>query len=421
MSKGPKKKPARKKASVKAVKADKAEANKAVKAEAKSKVKSEAAPQSAPQSALQDEKKSGGGSAAIAVIVFLAVLGAGAYINWIFWSETVVPAKTETKAGKVASKPVPKPESPKPAKPLKPLKPTSEKVAAAAEKTAPETAPEEAPGVEKLAAERRQLRQALERLMDRMEGIEKSLERVRKLAQATQPPKESGDKIKALMQRMDRMEKDSAALVAVPAGVAPPTPNVPPIPNTPGAETAPVTTDAGAVMLAVGNLRRAVAKDGPYEKELAALKKLAGANPDINAAVVLLSKNASVGILTLTGLGDRFGKIAGAIVRASKDVGKKDWFGRVANRLSKLVSWRRIDGKGGSASVDTAVAAAERHLKAGDLKAAIDAIEGLSANAAAVAAPWLGQAKARMTAERALTSLHLHALTLLAPVKLEKG
>ena len=74
-------------------------------------------------------------------------------------------------------------------------------------------------------------------------------------------------------------------------------------------------------------------------------------------------------------------------------------------------------------SIDAMVAAAEEHLKKEDLKAAIIALDGLSGNpkSAAVAAQWIGDGKARLAAERAVTTLHLHALSMLTQIKPAKG
>ncbi len=268
--------------------------------------------------------------------------------------------------------------------------------------------------------------------MARMESIEKSLDQVKKIARATTPPaeklksstalegspkrlnlvEESGDKIKGLMQRMDKMEKDLTAKGA--SGFTAPA-------NDAGAgPVAGGNPGAGALVLAVGNLRQALATDEPFDKALDALKALGGDSPEISAAVTLLAKNASRGIPTKAGLAERFKGIAGKIVQASRAVEEKSWLDRATNRLSKLVSWRWVDGKDGEHPIDAMVASAEAHLKAGDLNAAIKAVKGLSVNAkaTAVAVSWLADAKARMAAERALAGIHLHALSLLTPAPL---
>ena len=344
------------------------------------------------------QKLSGGGMGVFMVVVFLAVLGIGGYASWPYWSAAVAPylpgGQAETKTQPAATPKVVDISS------------------------------------EQLAAERRQLRQSLDRLMVRMESIEKAVEAVKKLAQATTPPsekiadgsalkgltgrlnalEEDGAVMKTLLNRMDRMEETAAEQTVAKAKASAPV------------ETA-ASHDAAAMVLAVENLRKVLATNDPFEKALDALKALAGDNPDINAAVVLLAKNASSGISTLPDLKQRFAGIAGKIVHASRATEKSGWLDRVRNRLSSLATWRRIDGKGEDAPIDAMVAKAESHLKAGDLKAAVMAVEGLSVNdkAAAVASPWLAAAKARLDADRAIASLHIHALSQLTLIKPAKG
>jgi uroporphyrinogen-III synthase len=283
---------------------------------------------------------------------------------------------------------------------------------------------------EQLAAERRQLRQSLDRLMARMESIEKAVETANKLAHATTPPsekmagdsavknltvrldslEENGATMKTLLNRMDRMEESAAEHTEAEAKTSNPDDNAAP-------------HDAAALVLAVENLSQALATNDPFEAALEALKALAGDNPNINAAVVLLAKYATSGLSTLPDLKQRFADIAGKIVHASRITEKTGWLDRVSNRLSSLATWRRIDGKGSDTPIDDMVAAAESQLKAGDLKAAVTAVGGLSVNAkaAAVANPWLVAAKARLAADRAVASLHIHAITQLTPIKPVKG
>jgi hypothetical protein len=125
----------------------------------------------------------------------------------------------------------------------------------------------------------------------------------------------------------------------------------------------------------------------------------------------------------VAGLKQQFAAIAGKIVHASRVTDKPGWLDRVSNRISSLATWRRIDGKGSDAPTDAMVADAESRLKAGDLKAAVTAVESLSVNdkAAAVANSWLVAAKARLTADRAIASLHIHAISQLTPIKPAKS
>jgi hypothetical protein len=346
------------------------------------------------------QKPSSGGMGGFMVIGILAVLGTGGYASWPYWSADIAPylpgAQTETKT-----------------QPTPPAAPKAADISS-----------------EQLAQERRLLRQSLDRLMARMETIEKAVETVKKLAQATTPPSEkmaddtalknlagrmvalegSGVAMKTLINRMDRVEETAAEQTGVQA--KPPAPE-----DTAG------THDAASLVLAVEDLRQALATNKPFHIALDALKALAGDNPNINAAVLLLAKNAASGISTVAGLKQQFAAIAGKIVHASRVTDKPGWLDRVSNRLSSLATWRRIDGKGSDAPTDAMVADAESRLKAGDLKAAVTAVESLSVNdkAAAVANSWLVAAKARLAADRAIASLHIHAISQLTPIKPAKS
>ncbi len=343
------------------------------------------------------QKPSGGGMVGFMVLVILAVLGIGGYASWPYWSTAVAPylpgGQAEFKVQPLAT-------------------PTAAEISS-----------------EQLAAERRQLRQSLDRLMARMETIEKAVGEVNKLAQATTPPsekladdstlndltgrlnalEENNVAMKTLLNRIDRMEENAAEQTEAQAKTSASVDTAPP--------------DAARLVLAVEKLRQALATNDPFNEVLVALKALAGDNPDINAAAVLLAKNASSGIPTPLDLKQRFTALAGKIVHESRIKAKPGWLDRVSNRLSSLATWRRIDGKSKDAPIDAMVAAAESRLKAGDLKAAVTALEGLSVNdkAVAVASPWLVAAKARLAADRAVATLQIHAISQLTPIKAVKG
>ena len=129
-----------------------------------------------------------------------------------------------------------------------------------------------------------------------------------------------------------------------------------------------------AIVLAVANLRQAVAKGEPFEKPLEAVNALSGDDPDIKTAVVLLSKSSAAGIPTLATLRERFDGLAGKMVQASKTLEETGWMERATNRIMSLVTWRRVGNGAEASSLDAIVARAEARLKVGDLKGAIDAL-----------------------------------------------
>jgi len=381
-----------------------------------------AAPPILPQTsapAAQAAVKPRGSLAAVSVVLFLTVIGVSGYMTWHYWSAIVDSPAPAKKAAAVPSPPAPTPIL----------------------KSAPPLALNGNGAVmEKMAVESERLRQSLDRLMTRMETIEQAVEDANKLAIATTPPSEklaadpvmkaltgrlnaleqSGETVKALGDRLDRIEKETltqqkadADVDAGPIAAAP----------TDAAFDSNVAASAKLMVLAAANLRQATSSHTPFIQELDALRALAGDDADINVAIVVLAKSAPTGVPSISILQGRFERLAGKIVQASRTRKEAGWFDRVANRLTAMVSWRRIDGKGEETSIDAMVAAAEKHLDKGDLKAAVTVLEGLAGNAKAlsVAAPWIGDVKARLAAERAVSSLHRHALSMLSPLKPVKG
>ncbi len=361
----------------------------------------------APAPAAQAAQRSGGLRRVLGLLGFLVVIGIGAgLMNWPFWAEILTPYGSGVEAEPA--------ETPAAAVPA----------AAVTAAAPPMTADKGGQSIEEMRTERQQLRQELNRLMARMETIEKSVDSVKKLIQVTASISEKGntgknsaalaerlseledssESIKSLLQRMDKLETDSAAQIGA-------EPNA----RAGGGQSG----RARAIVLAVASLRQAVAMDEPFENPLEVLNALSGDDPDIKSAVLVLSKSSVAGIPTLATLRERFDGLAGKIVQASKTLEETGWMERATNRIMSLVTWRRVGDGAEASSPDAIVARAEARLRAGDLKGAIDALEGLSshAKAARVAATWMKDAKARVFAERAVATLHIHAVSLLAPGK----
>jgi len=189
-------------------------------------------------------------------------------------------------------------------------------------------------------------------------------------------------------------------------------------------QSAPTTATSGgptsATILAISQLRKTVLSGQPYASDLEALDAVSGEDQGMKAAMLVLKKSAASGVLTVPDLRARFSGAAGAIVTASAALQGGGWLEKAANRIRSFVSVRRIDGSAADATVDALVSSAEDSLKAGDLAGAVKKVEGLedlSLPAAKVATPWLALAKARLSAERSITGLHVYAVTLVAASK----
>ncbi len=248
---------------------------------------------------------------------------------------------------------------------------------------------------------------------------------------------ETGGVLAGLQQRIARLEQDAISLEKAP----PPAP-VPAAPPSSGggalnaaledvsrrvglleqAErvSEAAATGAPALVLAVGQLRDAVARSGPFVRELESLKALAGTKPGMLDPIAVLQAHAGKGVATLVSLRDRFGPLAGRVVGASRALKGKGWMERTANRLSSLVSVRKTGSRAagdGNEGTDGVVARAESLLAAQDLAGAVRVMESLTGAPAEAAASWIGDAKARLAVERAANILHAKAVSLLAPVK----
>jgi len=164
-------------------------------------------------------------------------------------------------------------------------------------------------------------------------------------------------------------------------------------------------TSAGALLLAIGQLREAVAAALPYDTELRALKALAGGNAEMAAPLEALKTRAAAGIPTAPVLTARLAVQAPIIIRAQVLPEQQSWWRQTLERVASLVTIEREDGNAAGASPAAILARAQAALALGDLSAAAAEIEGLSGGPAEQAAPWLADAKARIAANKALSEL----------------
>jgi len=185
-----------------------------------------------------------------------------------------------------------------------------------------------------------------------------------------------------------------------------------------------------AFALAVGNLGGALTMARPFAAELTALTELAGKDPALTAEVkeltAPLAERAAAGVPTLVELQSRFPATARAIVDAAKQPApaavenseSKSWYDRPLSWLSSAGDWLssqvsvRPVGDVAGDDPGARVARAEVRLSQNDLIAAVTELEGLSEPAAAAAAAaWLGDARARLAVDRVVSALQAAAVT----------
>jgi hypothetical protein len=166
------------------------------------------------------------------------------------------------------------------------------------------------------------------------------------------------------------------------------------------AQNAADPTDT-ALLLTLLRIREAIEVARPFAAEYDAFAALARARPEIAAAVAPLAEPAKNGVAGRAVLVQRLHALAGTIATAEAPPADDDWSERAWARLRGLVTIRRVDGAGQSAP-EAALSAADRALMAGDLAAAVSALDRLTGPAAEAARPWLEMARQRLAAETAL-------------------
>lgn len=184
--------------------------------------------------------------------------------------------------------------------------------------------------------------------------------------------------------------------------------------------TATDTSDL-AVGLAVLPIGEAIAAGRPFAEQYDALAALAHNRPEIAQAAQPLAEASKTGVATSLMLADGLRRLEADLSerRAQQQHQSeavpppRDWMDAMLGRLRSLVIIRRIDGGptataaagGAVAAPDSAIVAvadARRAMDAGDLAGAVKTLDGLSGPAAAAAAPWLRQARQRLSAEAAV-------------------
>ncbi len=161
-----------------------------------------------------------------------------------------------------------------------------------------------------------------------------------------------------------------------------------------------------ALLLAWQSLRDRAARGSGFVAEANAVAPLLGATPPANVreAFAAVQAFAANGAPTETALAGSFASVMEAQQKEAAPTATEDatlsWWQRALNKLSNLVTIRRVGGEAADGSTDKLGIAAGL-LERGDLAGAQAALEGLQHPGAALAA-WRGGAEARLKLEAAL-------------------
>lgn len=173
------------------------------------------------------------------------------------------------------------------------------------------------------------------------------------------------------------------------------------------------TVASEALVLAVGQLRLAVADGAPFGPALDVVRSLIDGDPALADAVGSLAAVSDQGVPSRATLRARFPDMARA-VRAAAVPADADWVDRTLSSVQGLVSVRPTAGEVEGTGVDAILARAEFRLGNADLTGAVAALGDLTGAAADAAAPWLDDARARLTVDGSVDRLSTAAIAALA-------
>ncbi len=167
-----------------------------------------------------------------------------------------------------------------------------------------------------------------------------------------------------------------------------------------------------AMIVAIGDINRAVTKAEPFDNSLQTLKSLVRDDAALGDTLAKLEPVAADGVPTLGGLKDGFGQMASRVLLAEE--GDPSLTDQVSNNVFGIFNMRPagadVEGSGSRA----VLARAQSELSTDDLEGAIGELDGLEGAAAEEAAGWIDEAGARLAAEAAVVDLRAHAQGLVA-------
>ena len=237
----------------------------------------------------------------------------------------------------------------------------------------------------------------LEQALAGMAAVESRLAALETLGQATDTANTTlRDSVEEIGQRLDRMNQDVAGLdgglQTLREDIA-------------AARAADVADQA--LLLALGQVRDAVADGAPYAPALTALAGLVPSGPETAGALEVLQRHAAGGVPTTLELMRRFAPMADQVRRAAAVPADGDWMDEALASVQGLVTIRRAPGEVAGDDADAVLARAEVRLQAGDVAGAVVALESMeNPGAVDAASAWLEAARSHLAVATAIQTVN---------------
>jgi len=160
------------------------------------------------------------------------------------------------------------------------------------------------------------------------------------------------------------------------------------------------TAERIVLSLELGNLKRAMERGLPYDRELAEVAKVSGSRIDLRP----LEPYRNQGVPTIAGLTHAFRPVAHAILDAESEKGDGSVMDRLLSGAKSFVRVRRTTHAPSDKGPEAVVARIEDALEAGRLADVLAEAKSLE-NKPDVAKQWLAKVEARQTVDAALKSI----------------
>ncbi len=169
------------------------------------------------------------------------------------------------------------------------------------------------------------------------------------------------------------------------------------------------TGAAGALLLAVGQLRAAALGPGPFAGEAEAVRLVANGEPSIVGSLATMAPWAHQGVATIEMLQAGFQDAAMAILRAADLPEDAGWLETAYAEVKGLVTVRRVGEDIDGDDPQALLARAEARLARGDVAGAVVLVESIG-EADRAAGNWLAAARGRGAVSAALDELSSAAI-----------
>ena len=165
-------------------------------------------------------------------------------------------------------------------------------------------------------------------------------------------------------------------------------------------------------LVAATALRAAAERGGPFPTELETARAALAEDAAAKEALDRLVPYAEKGVPDAGAIARRFDTVSAAIMQATRRAPNGDWMDRTVERLSSVVTVRRVEAPAPD-TPDAQTAAAERARAARDVAAALEALTPIRDAVARAAPDWLATAEARRSLDAATARVSRRVATIL--------